>query len=676
MADVSGQLADAEKELHALCAKIAELRQKDREHHSVGAVLKSGERSKAGLSEPVPEGFVRVIEGTAASLEKQEQKTGGSGPQEVFYNPAQVVNRDLSILVIRCYDTLRKTSGRVRRSGRPVEEGLKVLEALAATGLRTVRYWKEIPGLEKIVSNDIDPSAVAAIRRNLRFNSIPETRVQANCDDAVQLMYRLAAGSARDGSYLAAAKSDSAGLLLHGEKMDVVDLDPYGTAAPFLDGAVSCAEEGALLCVTCTDSDCLCGVHTEVAHHKYGALTVRGKYCHEMAVRILLGCIERHAIRHGKHIKPLLSLHIDFYVRVFVRVFTSKAEAKLSIGKMSHLVQCSSCAAFWVRPIGSVRADDGEKTLQPRKRRKVRHGGGDDDAQAEAAAGGEDAAAEQQQPAAVTAETLTAAIPPLPPRSDPRLKYVASNSILMLSTERPKDGPAACACSVCGRPQWIGGPIWGRATHDRQFVEGCIEHLDANSEQFTAKERVRGLLAAARDELSDCPLYYHLPSVCSHLKAQTLQARSFIAALHELGYRTSEVHCNKDGIKTDAPPEVVYDVLRCWIRDDPTRSAATDPQKGTVTVPPADAPRPPHYAPAPRTKHPAEGILSVAPRVDVRVEKGKAAPKSKEKKFVLNPEGWGPKARAKAIAADDDQAMEEDEDEAGEDLSAQLCGQL
>jgi tRNA (guanine26-N2/guanine27-N2)-dimethyltransferase len=55
-------------------------------------------------------------------------------------------------------------------------------------------------------------------------------------------------------------------------RVDVVDLDPYGTAAPFIDAAVQCVNDGGdgshlpeihcvsehvmptgLLCVTCTD---------------------------------------------------------------------------------------------------------------------------------------------------------------------------------------------------------------------------------------------------------------------------------------------------------------------------------------------------------------------------------------------------------------------------------------
>jgi N2,N2-dimethylguanosine tRNA methyltransferase len=35
-------------------------------------------------------------------------------------------------------------------------------------------------------------------------------------------------------------------------RFDVIDLDPYGTACPFLDSAVQAVANGGLLCVTCT----------------------------------------------------------------------------------------------------------------------------------------------------------------------------------------------------------------------------------------------------------------------------------------------------------------------------------------------------------------------------------------------------------------------------------------
>ena len=40
-------------------------------------------------------------------------------------------------------------------------------------------------------------------------------------------------------------------------RFDVIDLDPYGTASPFLDSAVQAVADGGLLCVTCTGANCI-----------------------------------------------------------------------------------------------------------------------------------------------------------------------------------------------------------------------------------------------------------------------------------------------------------------------------------------------------------------------------------------------------------------------------------
>jgi tRNA (guanine26-N2/guanine27-N2)-dimethyltransferase len=73
---------------------------------------------------------------------------------------------------------------------------------------------------------------------------------------------------------------------------------------------------------TATDMAVLCGNNGEVCYSKYGAYPLRGKYCHEMALRILLASIESHANRYKRYIVPVLSLSVDFYVRVFVRIYT------------------------------------------------------------------------------------------------------------------------------------------------------------------------------------------------------------------------------------------------------------------------------------------------------------------------------------------------------------------
>ena len=46
------------------------------------------------------------------------------------------------------------------------------------------------------------------------------------------------------------------------------------------------------------------------------------------ALRIVLQCVESHANRYGRYVVPLLSVSADFYVRVFVRIFSGPAVCK------------------------------------------------------------------------------------------------------------------------------------------------------------------------------------------------------------------------------------------------------------------------------------------------------------------------------------------------------------
>ena len=514
-------VVDAERALAASLAALQQARRAQSDAHTSALppaeapITTSGQRNNDVANDTTtPDGYEKVSEGCAAVLARKNK----DGSQAVFYNPVQVVNRDLSILAIRGYNELRKE--KPHKKGRAANKGLRILEALSATGLRAIRYWKEIPDVDLIIVNDLLPDAVAAIRRNILYNRVPLDKVVPNCDDAVHLMQRLSWGTsnsfAKGPDYIKfppkpeevkdeepgffwekrKVSSGAADDLFSGEKMDVVDLDPYGTAAPFLDSAIACAEEGALLCVTCTDCDVLCGVHPEACHHKYGAITVKAKYCHELAVRVLLGCIERHANRHGKYIVPMLSLQIDFYVRVFIRVYTSKAETKLSIGKLGHVLQCSGCAAFRVKPIGMafflcvfciislqstyqsgvVRCEthnrearrDQQREIkkqrhQERKRKREDKPEDSREAVQTETAATEKPEAEPTAAAEAEAETEgaaddvkeeerpTAALPAVPGRQEPRIKYGTATTVKFHNTL----SPLTHGCNMCGRSVWV-----------------------------------------------------------------------------------------------------------------------------------------------------------------------------------------------------------------------------
>lgn len=64
------------------------------------------------------------------------------------------------------------------------QQGMRILEALSATGLRSVRYANEIPGVKEIIANDLSKSAVESIEKNVKHN-ILEHLITPSFNDAM-----------------------------------------------------------------------------------------------------------------------------------------------------------------------------------------------------------------------------------------------------------------------------------------------------------------------------------------------------------------------------------------------------------------------------------------------------------------------------------------------------------
>ncbi|CAK0880466.1 unnamed protein product [Prorocentrum cordatum] len=142
---------------------------------------------------------------------------------------------------------------------------------------------------------------------------------------------------------------------------DVIDLDPYGTCSPFLDAAVQAVADGGLLCITSTDMPVLGGNHPETCFARYGGSSPKASYVHEMALRLVLHAVATSAARYGRAAAPLACFSIDFYVRLFVRVFDSPATAKRHASKTGIVHQCVQCESFWVQPLGEIAGEEEKK---------------------------------------------------------------------------------------------------------------------------------------------------------------------------------------------------------------------------------------------------------------------------------------------------------------------------
>lgn len=290
--------------------------------------------------------FNKVTEGKATILFPKEEN--------VFYNPIQQFNRDLSVTAIKAWADLYLKSITITNRKRKREDGeeiseektfvpkINIIEALSATGLRAIRYANEIPNVGTIIANDLLPDAVENIDRNIEYNLVRKI-VQSNLGDANQYMY---------------ANSN--------KHFQVIDLDPYGSAAPFIDSAIQAIDSEGLLLVTCTDLAVLAGnSYPEKCFALYGGSNLNSDATHESALRLVLNLIATTAAKHKRCIVPLLSLLIDFYVRLFIKVATSPIQVKRLASNSMVTYLCSGCKAVHNQPLGRVQYR-GENNLNPK----------------------------------------------------------------------------------------------------------------------------------------------------------------------------------------------------------------------------------------------------------------------------------------------------------------------
>ncbi|XP_032418330.1 tRNA (guanine(26)-N(2))-dimethyltransferase isoform X2 [Xiphophorus hellerii] len=532
--------------------------------HSSGISSDSTHVSEEPTAVELLPGETVVKEGKAAIL--------FPNANEVFYNPVQEFNRDLTCAVITEFarDLLAQRGVKVlvpgekervvvslseetneaetaekngaeepkvtARVGEKCENGLRVLEGLAASGLRSVRFALEVPGLQSVTANDFSSKAAALIARNAQYNRVDHL-LQPSCRDASMLMYEMRGKK---------------------ERYDVIDLDPYGSPAAFVDAAVQAVSEGGLLCVTCTDMAVMAGNNGETCYSKYGSVSIKSKYCHEMALRIILHSLDQRAGVYQRYIQPLLSVSADFYIRVFVRVFTGQATVKNSASKQALVYNCVGCGSFHMQRLG----------------RRISSG--------------------------------------------KHMKYSAATG--------PPVGPE---CEHCGQRHQLGGPFWAEAIHDLDFVQKVLEAVSGNPSRFGTSKRIEGMLSMVTEELEDVPLYYTVDSLSSTIHCNTPPLLQFRSALLHAGHRVSLAHACKNAVKTDAPPGVIWDVMRCWEKTNPVKR-----EKLSQTSP-------------------AFKILSTEPSLEacftVREDANPQSRKRHLTRFQENPQAfWGPKARAKA----------------------------
>ena len=199
-----------------------------------------------------------------------------SREMDVFYNPQMVSNRNISI-------TLLNALGKKK---------LNLALPLAGSGIRALRFLKEVKNIEKLFVNDFKENFKKKFNNALKSNNLKFTKIKIFNEDASQFLFKQ-------------------------KKLDYIDVDPFGSPNPFLPSAVQAISKGGILAITSTDTAALTGTYPKVTQRKYWGRNIKNYMMHEIGLRILIRKVQLQGIQFDKALIPILSYHKDHYFRVY-----------------------------------------------------------------------------------------------------------------------------------------------------------------------------------------------------------------------------------------------------------------------------------------------------------------------------------------------------------------------
>jgi len=258
-------------------------------------------------TEIIEEGKVKILVPKLKAFIKTPSEYAPS-KAPVFYNPVMELNRDLAVLALQAYQ-------------RTVNHEISVCEPLASCGIRGIRFATEVKGVQKVLINDINEKASQLARYNVQMNGLSK-RVTVKNEDANFFLAHYGAPRKR---------------------FDAIDIDPFGSPVPYLDSAIRALRNGGLLALTATDMAPLCGVHPKACIRKYGGKPLRTEYCHELAVRLLAGCLATTAAKHDIGISVVFSHSTNHYIRIYATTKYGAKKADESIKNMGYILHCFNC---------------------------------------------------------------------------------------------------------------------------------------------------------------------------------------------------------------------------------------------------------------------------------------------------------------------------------------------
>ena len=267
--------------------------------------------------------YVRVVEGRTTLLVPKASLTA-KVPSKTpdFFNPAAKLNRDLSILA---YNAFAATPGKKTFA-----------DSFSGIGARALRVAVEVPAIEQVYCNDINCIAIEAAKEAARLNS-----VTSRCYFSVAEVCKFLLNGDKEG-----------------DRYSIVDLDPFGTPAKYIDCVLRSVLDGGLVSITAKDTAVLWGVYPKVCLRRYYGRPLNNTYGNETAIRLLLSLTALTASRLELAINPVFVHATKHYLRVYAKMLVSSSQANDVYNNIGYVMHCSRCGhRFNTKEYGKGKSD-------------------------------------------------------------------------------------------------------------------------------------------------------------------------------------------------------------------------------------------------------------------------------------------------------------------------------
>lgn len=232
-----------------------------------------------------------------------------------FFNPNAKWNRDISMLVYKVYTSSSKNK--------------TLADSICGVGARGLRASVEVPQIETIYFNDLNPIAIEFAKESAKLN-----QVQDKCIFKTNEVCKFLNFEEREI-----------------RRFDIVDLDPFGSPSPYVDCVLRSVSNGGLISITATDTAVLCGVYPSVCYRKYYGFPIRSEYSNEIGVRLLVSFIALNATRFDLSVVPYFCHSNLHYLRVYLKIIFSSTLANTVSSKIGFIKHCQKCKSRRVEKI-------------------------------------------------------------------------------------------------------------------------------------------------------------------------------------------------------------------------------------------------------------------------------------------------------------------------------------